>query len=105
MPATPGSRFEYTNRAVSNVAFDAVAETVRVFRIRVHNRTAVATTITIKDKATTPVECYTAKDVPTNDSFTEDFGPFGKVFTGGINVVASVDNQLVLEIQGEFAGR
>ena len=91
--------FEYVNRDAPSSATDIATQTVYVTKVRVHNRTSGALTITIKDRSGTAVEKYTAISIAANSVVLEVSSEFPETYTDGINLVASATG-LSVTIEG-----
>ncbi len=92
---SPDKRFEYRS-AGPGTATDISTKTVYVQLVVLCNTSGGALTVSIKDRASTPIEFTTAKSVGANDTVV--YGPFNppmKMVDGiNLNAPAGVDVQI-----------
>ena len=92
-------RFTYINRDAPSSATDIATKTVYVTKIRIHNRTGGALTISIDDRSGTPIEKYTAISIAANQISLEIMSDMPETFTDGITINASATG-LSVTIEG-----
>ena len=92
----PTQEFHYSSAGPGS-ATDIATKTVWISHVYANNTTGGALTISLADKASTPVEILTAKSIPANDFIHLSFDPPLRANSGlNLNTPAGVD----VKIQG-----